>query len=250
VLKADVLTANSGKPRWRRRLRRTLAGLGVTLFVAVVGLIVAYPVAAAAVCPRCFGLRGAGSGVYVDSSATPDQRRQIVAMVAEARQRVRNFYGGTRSSPRVLVCLRVACYRHIGGGGEKGRTLRDQVTALSPDGVNVVIDSHELTHAEQFRRLGSRYGQVPRWFNEGLAVLVSDDSRYLTAKPPGERCPIDFATASAAIRTASAAGQEFYRDSACVVERWAAGHGGAEAVRDLNRRLLAGERFADVVVPA
>ena len=224
--------------------------LAVALIAAVAGVVVAYPVAAAAVCPRCYGLDRAGPGVYADGSATVDQRRQMVDMVAAARQRVRDFYGDTRSGPRVLVCLSAGCYQHIGGGGEKGQTLRDRAVALSPDGATVVIASHELTHAEQFHRLGSRYGQVPRWFNEGLAVLVSDDPRYLTAKPAGDRCPIDYATALAAVRAESATGQDFYRDSACVVDRWAATHGGADAVRDLNRRLLAGEPFADLVVAA
>jgi hypothetical protein len=240
------------KPRWRRWLWRTPAGLVVVLIAAVAGLVVAYPVAAAAACPRCYGLHEAGPDVYTDGTAAQD--RQTLDMIAAARQRVRDFYGATSSSPRVLVCSTAGCYDHIGGGGEKGQTLRDRASALSPGGANVVIASHELTHAEQFRRLGSRYGKVPRWFNEGLAVLVSDDPRYLTAKPAGQRCPIDYAVALAAIRASATpaldAGQNFYRDSACVVDRWAATHGGADAVRDLNRRLLTGEPFADIVNPA
>jgi hypothetical protein len=242
------------RPRRRRWLWRVLAVLVAVLIAAVTGLVVAFPVVAAAACPRCFGLHQAGAGVYVDGSATPEQRRQMVDLVAAARLRVRDYFGETRTNPRALICLTAGCYDHIGGGAEKGQAIRDRVLALSPDGATVVIASHELTHAEQFRRLGSRYGQVPRWFHEGLAVLVSDDPRYLTPRPAGERCPIDYAVALHAIRTSPKpssssvrAGQEFYRDSACVVEHWAASHGGADGVHDLNRRLLAGERFADLV---
>ncbi|MEE6258646.1 hypothetical protein [Plantactinospora sonchi] len=242
------------KPRRRRWLRRTVAGLVVTLVAAVVGLVVAYPVVAAAACPGCYGLRKAGPGVYVDGDATPEQRRQMVDMVAAARQRVRDFYRDIRSDPRVLVCLSADCYRHIGGGGEKGRALLDRVLLLSPDGANVVIASHELAHTELYRRLGSRYAQVPRWFNEGLAVLISDDARYLTARPAAERCPIDHPEALAATRAtttpAPGAEQDFYRNGACVVDRWVATHGGADAVHDLIRRLLAGEPFTDIVVTA
>lgn len=117
-----------------------------------------------------------------------------------------------------------------------------------------MIASHELVHAEQHQRLGSRYDRVPRWFNEGLAVVIADDPRYLTAKPAGERCPIDYAQALAATRAATVpspgAGQDFYRNGVCVVDRWLATHGGPDAVHDLNRRLLAGETFTDIVPTA
>jgi hypothetical protein len=186
--------------------------------------------------------------VYVDGDATPEQRRQVVDMMAAARQRVSDYLGATRSRPRVLVCLSADCYQRIGGGGEKGQALRDRALALSPDGADVVIASHELTHAELYRRLGGRYDEVPRWFHEGIAVLVSDDPRYLTAQPPGERCPIDYDRALAAVRAGAPPSTDFYRDSACVVDRWTAAHGGAEGVLDLVRRLQAGESFGSVVV--
>jgi hypothetical protein len=228
--------------------RRTFAAFAVLLAAAVAGVVVRYPVAAAAACPGCYGLRPAGENVYVDGSATPGQRRRLVDMLGSARQRVGDLPGEPRSDPRVLICLSAGCYDRIGGGGEKGQALRDRALALSPGGADVVIASHELTHAELFHRLGPRYGRVPRWFHEGLAVLVSADPRYLTARPPGDRCPVEHARALAAIRGGTASGQDFYRDSACVVDRWVAGHGGPAAVADLVRRLRAGEPFAAVVV--
>lgn len=234
----------TNRPRARRWLWRSIAGLVAVLVAAVAGLAVAYPVAAAAACPGCYGLTEAAPGVYVDDAATAEQRRDMVEMVAAARQRVRAFLGDTRSSPRILICLSAGCYARIGGGGEKGQTLRDRVVALSPDGATVVIASHEMVHAELFERLGSRYGDVPAWFHEGLAVLVSDDRRYLTGAPAGERCPIDHADALAATRAAMPRSPDLYRDGACVVDRWVATHGGADAVRDLIRRLRAGEPFA------
>ncbi|MEU4243290.1 hypothetical protein [Actinoplanes sp. NPDC026619] len=244
---------NPRKPRRRRWLWRTAAGLAAALLIAVAGVVVAYPIAAAAACPACFGLHEAAPGVYVESSATPAQRSQMVDMIAAARQRVRDFYGEIRSDPRILICLSAGCYGHI-GGGEKGRTWRDITVALSPGGADLVIAAHELVHAEQYRRLGSRYDRVPRWFNEGLAVVIADDPRYLTAKPAGERCPINYAQALAATRAVTVpapdAGQDFYRNGACVVDRWLATNGGPAAVHDLNRRLLAGEPFTGIVLTA
>jgi hypothetical protein len=211
----------------KKAKRLIAAALAAVLMAAVAALVVLYPIAVAATCPGCYGLRQAAPDVYVDDGATPEQRRQVVDMIAAARQRVSDYLGAMRSSPRVLVCLSAECYEHIGGGGEKGQALRDRALALSPGGADVVIAGHELTHAELYRR---------------------HDSRYLTTKPPGERCPIDYAQALAAVRAGAAPSTDFYRDSACVVDRWVAAHGGADAVLDLVRRLRAGESFAAVVV--
>ena len=51
---------------------------------------------------------------------------------------------------------------------------------LSPRGLNAVITSHELTHIELHHRIGSfrSWRTIPAWFDEGLAVLVSEDPRY------------------------------------------------------------------------
>ena len=116
----DPTLPEDGKPRRRRWLWRTVAGLVVALIAAVVGLVLAYPAVAAAACPACYGLHKAAPDIYVDGSATPDKSRQMVDMIAAARQRVRDFYGETRSSPRILICLSAGCHRHI-GGSEKAR---------------------------------------------------------------------------------------------------------------------------------
>ncbi|MGI5272595.1 hypothetical protein ACQEUU_25830 [Nonomuraea sp. CA-218870] len=58
---------------------------------------------------------------------------------------------------------------------------------------------------------------VPQWFNEGLAVLVSDD---------------------------------IYAEAACQVSRWAEANGGEEAVPALIERLSKGQAFPDLRTPA
>jgi hypothetical protein len=232
------------RPRARRWLWRSVAGVVAVLVAVVAGLVVAYPVVAAAVCPGCYGLSEAAPGVYVDDDATAEQQSEMVDVVAAARQRVRDFLGDTRSNPRILICLSADCYGRIGGGGEKGQALRDHAIALSPDGATVVIAGHEMVHAELYERLGSRYGDVPAWFHEGLAVLISDDRRYLTGAPAGERCPIDHALALAATRDATPRSPDLYRNGACVVDRWVATNGGVAAVDDVVRRLREGEPFA------
>lgn len=105
-----------------------------------------------------------------------------------AENRVAAFYQGRNSSPTMLACLTVACYQHIGGGGEKGVGVLNRAVMLSPDGVNTVIAAHEMSHVELHERLGAR-GHVPQWFDEGLAVVVSNDPRYLAPDTAGGSAP-------------------------------------------------------------
>ncbi|MFD1796075.1 hypothetical protein FQV27_02080 [Paracoccus aurantiacus] len=54
-----------------------------------------------------------------------------------------------------------------------------------PDGATVPILAHEVAHAELHKRVGVlRFigGAVPAWFDEGLAVYISGDERYLDVK--------------------------------------------------------------------
>jgi hypothetical protein len=64
----------------------------------------------------------------------------------------------------------------------------NRAVMLSPRGIDAVIAAHELAHVELHERLGSHAGHVPQWFDEGLAVLVSDDPRYLRPETAVDRC--------------------------------------------------------------
>ncbi|MFB9893986.1 hypothetical protein [Planobispora takensis] len=171
----------------------------------------------------------------------------MIEVVERADKRVRDFFGGRESSPDILVCLSDDCYRRIGGGRERGIAVLNRAVMLSPRGVDSVIASHELTHVELHERLTG--AEVPQWFDEGLAVLVSDDPRYLA--PTGDRCLLDPrrplpATLEEWLRTASADSQVYAR-AACRVSRWAQANGGKEALPALIERLSAGQAFPDIL---
>ncbi|UQU62375.1 hypothetical protein COUCH_25480 [Couchioplanes caeruleus] len=207
----------------------------------------AVPGLAATACPGCYGLHDLGDHVYAD---TADPRLRDV--VAAADRRIAAFYGERRSDPRVLICTTDDCYRRIGGGGEKGRALRDWSLMLSPAGANETIATHELSHNEFHERLGPARSKVPQWFDEGLAVLVSDDGRYLGPGP--DRCTLPYEQALP-VTTAdwwSAAGggdDRAYLQAACVVSRWTGRHGGSAGVLDLISRLRDGDGFTALVRP-
>jgi hypothetical protein len=234
----------------RRRWRWLIAGLAAVLAAAVVTIAMVFPAVAATACPGCYGLQRVQSDLYVEQGLSAERRQHVTEVVQAAEQRVGDFFGGRESRPRVLACLTQDCYGRIGGGGERGKAILDRALLLSPLGVNVVIVSHELTHAELRARLRSRAGQVPRWFNEGLAVLVSEDPRYLPPETAADRClaSLDAGQPLAGERSpASTAGEDFYRQAACRVSRWVDANGGRQAVLDLIRHLAAGEEFTAIV---
>lgn len=238
-----------GRRRWRRR-RIAGAVTAVILAAAVALTAVLFPSVAATTCPGCYGLVRLQPGVYVEPGLPPDRRRHVTEVVEQANRRVHDFFGGRKSSPDILVCLSDDCYRGIGGGRERGIAVLNRSVMLSPRGVDPVIASHELTHVELHARLDG--ADVPQWFDEGLAVLVSDDPRYLA--PTGDRCLLDSrrplpATLGDWLRAASA-DPRVYAEAACQVSRRAGANGGKEGVRTLVEQLAAGQPFADIRLPA
>ncbi|MFC0864110.1 hypothetical protein ACFHYQ_17585 [Sphaerimonospora cavernae] len=226
-----------------------LGGVAAVLVVtAAVVVAVAFPSVAATICPGCYRMERLGPGLYVESGLSDAQRRQVVAIAEQANQRVSDFYGGRESSPRILACLTDECYRRIGGGRERGIAVLDRAVMLSPRGIDPVIAAHELSHVELHARLGGSGSRVPQWFDEGLAVLVSDDPRYLAPKTAGDRCLVDSREALpvtlAAWLRAAFADQRMYGKAACQVSRKLGTDDPRGAALRLIKRLSGGDTFA------
>ena len=237
----------------RRRWAWLLCGLALTLIAATAVLAWTFPVVTAMACPRCYGLTPLTSNVYIEATATTRVRRQAQTDLASAAERIRQFYGTMESSPRVLLCRTERCYHRIGGGGEKGQALRNWALILSPAGLNPVIATHELAHVEFHQRLGAQRGKVPHWFDEGLAVLVSNDPRYLAPETAADRCLTGYADAltvtTGAWSATAATNDRSYLKAACVVSRWVTAAGGSPAVLDLIHRVTHGDAFTSIVKP-
>ena len=230
-------------------LRRAVLLVAGVLLVLGGALALAYPAVAATTCPRCYGLTHVTGNLHVERGRPAADRDRMTAVLAEADRRVTVFYGGRASHPRVLACFTAACYDRIGGGGERGMAVGNRAVMLSPRGLDPVIVAHELSHVELHRRLGGR--AVPQWFDEGLAVVVADDPRYLRPAPAADRCrassPDPLPATLTQWLTAASADEQVYAKAACRVSRWLGAAGGAAAVADLVDRLDRGESFAAVV---
>lgn len=234
----------------RRGTALLILGLSVVLIGAVVGAAARYPTVAATSCPACYGMRRVGSDLYIGREASSEQRQQVVDTVAAADQRIRAFYGGRESSPRILACPTEDCYERIGGGKERGVAILNRAVILSPRGLDPVIAAHEMSHVELHRRLDSG-ATVPQWFDEGLAVVVSDDLRYLTSRSTDDRCTAqpDGALPQTLDQwlAAATADERIYARAACAVHRWIEANGGSQAVLNLVTRLNSGDEFSAIV---
>ncbi|GAA5111223.1 hypothetical protein GCM10023320_03800 [Pseudonocardia adelaidensis] len=208
---------------WGRVL---LGGTFAVLLALVVAVAVGFPAVAATACPGCYGLERVRKGLHVEPGAGAEQRAQVSAAVAEGTRRVAAFFGDLRSDPEFLACLTDRCYARIGGGGECGVAVLNRAVMLSPRGIDPVIAAHELTHVELRARVGKAV--VPQWFDEGLAVLVADDPRYLRPAGTGDRCLVAPTgplpeTLDDWLRAASA-DPGVYAQAACAVSRWTTAH--------------------------
>ena len=241
----------STRPRLPQRWPWFAAGLVVLILATAAVLVLAFPSVAATTCPRCYGLVPVQHGLYTERGVSNADRERLIEVYRDANQRIDGFYEGRESAPTVLACFTSGCYKRIGGGDERGIAIRDQALMLSPRGIDPVIATHELSHVEFHVRLGPQRDQIPQWFDEGLAVLVSDDTRYLLPPTAPDRCrnassePLP-RTLNAWLRTAGA-DEQVYAKAACRVYQWAEAHGGEHAVLDLVDRLSRGGRFAALV---
>ncbi|WP_249998046.1 hypothetical protein [Actinoplanes sp. M2I2] len=246
------------------RFRWIAAGVVALLVVAAGGLAVAYPSVAATTCPGCYGLTRVADGLWSERDLSTARKDQLTALAADARRRVGDFYGGRRSDPRLVACYTDECYDRIGGGGEKGIAVLNRAVMLSPRGLDVVIAAHEMSHVELHERLDA---EVPQWFDEGLAVVVSDDPRYLGehCPPPGKtsqpdealpnEAPSNEAPSNEALSneplpgtlsdwlTAASADPQVYSRAGCRVSRWLEANGGPPAAIKLIDDLNRGEPF-------
>ncbi len=139
------------------------------------------------VCPACYKLSRLAPddpGIYVEAGTTNSERRRIATAVKLARREVAEFFGEMRSNPRIVVCRTYACAGRFGASGAKGIAYGWHAVLLAPSRVFEVIATHELVHIELHWRMGLigwALGRVPAWFDEGLAVVVSNDPRLRQA---------------------------------------------------------------------
>jgi len=227
---------------------KILAFFASGVLLSIAALAYAVPAAAATACPSCYGFTAIGNGVYVQASMSDERRSAAVAALADARARVKRFYGQLQGAPRILICDTDDCYRPI-GGSSRGQAILNWSLILSPRGTNPIIAAHELSHIELHQRIGlmNTWNRVvPQWFDEGLAADISGDPRYLSQTSEGDRCLVEPGNSLPTNRkdwVESARTQSLYARAACRVDRWIHSHGGNASIVRLAGHIAHGENF-------
>jgi hypothetical protein len=89
------------------------------------------------------------------------------------------YYGPVQSAPTLFFCSTDERFRALGGGGQRGLTYFHAACVFPPHGTTTPIVTHEWSHAEMHRRVGTwRMRQVPQWFDDGVAVTVSEEPTH------------------------------------------------------------------------
>lgn len=125
------------------------------------------------------GMRRIADRVYADPEMGSDQEEKLLQLVDASRQRVAAFYGQAIAHPNIIFCASNDCYRRFGAIG-LGYTDGTNVI-ISPQGQRVAIVAHELAHMELSARIGGFakvLDCVPQWFDEGLAVMISQAEEF------------------------------------------------------------------------
>lgn len=220
------------------RKRFVLAGV----VVAGLGAAAVFtpPAIKAWACPACYGLTSLGDGIYLDPVASADDQRRLTDVIATAQVFVGKTFAlePALELPDILICLTPECHENIDGSGRLAVVYGNTFVYVSPDGANETIITHEFSHLAVSQILGTFNlvkGVVPMWFNEGLAVIVANDARFLPA-PLGSAAECADAPRDLPIgarewaRAIPERGIDLYAWSACAVSEWMDRNGGQAGV--------------------
>lgn len=236
------------------KLRRLTGFVFVFISIALALFLYSEPHVRAYICPACSGFRQVAPHVYVDQQASDAQVDAALQDLATAEELVLEFYPSRRSDAVWLLCLSGDC-------GVRTQPLplamayMDLFVFVYPDGATPTILAHELAHMELHQRVGSNprlFSQaVPTWFDEGLAVYISQDTRYLDVEdgqvtgckagkwpePPSDQRTFR--------RLGATEAEAIYTASACRVIDWINHHGEAEAVVSVLGEIRSGDPFRE-----
>lgn len=130
--------------------------------------------------PESFGMVAVAPQIYVDPAMEDSERTQLLAAIEAARQRIRIYYGSILCNPQIIACATEECFQKSGGVTARAKAYGSTKLLLSPRGISASMIAHEWSHAELSIRLDSVFDMhgIPAWFNEGLAVVVSNEPSH------------------------------------------------------------------------
>lgn len=130
--------------------------------------------------PKASGMDEVSPLLYVEPVMTAEQRQELQRQIELGRDLVARFHGDVRTRPVIVACLTRTCDERFGSYGGRAAAYGDIAIRLSAEGQSAPLIAHEWSHAEVYRRAGGwwKSRQMPRWFDEGIAVVVADEPRH------------------------------------------------------------------------
>ena len=130
--------------------------------------------------PEIFGMEKISASMYVDEIMSEEARTELLKSYDVARKNIELMYGVIISKPDVIACSTEECFQTFGGKSARAKNYGGSTFLLSPRGLTPQIISHEWSHNELYVRIDSFWEMrnIPQWFDEGLAVVVSNESTH------------------------------------------------------------------------
>lgn len=130
--------------------------------------------------PQASGMEKDGANLYVEPFLSPDQRNTLRHEIELGRSQVAQFFGDVKTDPYFVACASASCAAQFGSYGERAAAFGDTAIRLSPNGWTAALVAHEWIHIEVYHRVGGfwRIDGIPRWFDEGVAVVVAGEPRH------------------------------------------------------------------------
>lgn len=133
--------------------------------------------------PSASGMVQITATLYVEPTMSAEQRRDLQHQIELGRAQAEAFYGSIITAPYFVTCVTTQCSVRFGSYGEPATAFGDMAIRLTLNGRLTQLVAHEWSHAELYRRAGGwrHIGQIPRWFDEGVAVVVANEALHSPA---------------------------------------------------------------------
>jgi hypothetical protein len=130
--------------------------------------------------PKASGMDEVDPHLFVEPTMSVEQRQEVQRQIKIGRTTVEIFYGDIATSPYFVACLTTECDVRFGSYGQRAASYGALAIRLSAKGLSAPLIAHEWSHAELFHRTGGWWyaRKIPRWFDEGVAVVVANESRH------------------------------------------------------------------------
>jgi hypothetical protein len=231
------------------RTKRVLAILALLLVLTLIFVKLSQYEIIRSYLVRWSDLDRVGPNFYVDPNMPEPQRQKVRSLIDDAKDQIATFYGEYSADPVIIAGHTMEIMKVYGGNaynraGRTYLTLLGSYIILGPEGArNIDIMSHELAHAELANRIGhGNRGEIPSWFDEGLAVQFDRrvpelDLKIVNAE---ERPEFDLSRSDAIQHD----DWQAYADSKSEVRRWLS-IVGQDGFQDFIAAIRSGENFRD-----